>query len=89
VLKVDVEGHELAVFEGARRLLTAAPSPLIIFEFCDWAESRFENTGPGQAQAFLMSHGYDLWRLEDYGKGQGPLRDPIKQGSSMIVGARR
>ncbi len=40
VLKVDVEGFEAAVFRGAERLLSGPNPPIVVFEFCDWAEQR-------------------------------------------------
>jgi FkbM family methyltransferase len=86
VLKVDVEGHELAVFRGARRLLETTPGPAIVFEFCDWAETRFGK--PGQAQEFLMHLGYRLWRLRDYRHGHRPLAAPLRSGWAMLVAER-
>lgn len=35
VLKVDVEGHELAVFRGGRNVLETSPGLAVVFEFCD------------------------------------------------------
>jgi FkbM family methyltransferase len=86
VLKVDVEGHEIAVFRGARNLLERTPYPVIVFEFCDWAERRFAK--PGQAQDFLMYLGYRIWPLRDYRTGNGPLRAPLTSGSAMLVAER-
>jgi FkbM family methyltransferase len=88
VLKVDVEGHEVAVFRGGEKLLGSSPGPLIVFEFCDWAEGRFPDCRPGDAQQFLIGLGYQLWRLEDYGKGRLPLKEPLTHGSAMLVGRR-
>jgi FkbM family methyltransferase len=88
VLKVDVEGHELAVFRGARKLLETTPGPAIIFEFCDWAEMRFPHAQPGQAQEFLMRLGYRIWRLEGYGRGSRPLEAPLTSGSAILVAER-
>lgn len=84
VLKVDVEGHELAVFRGGRQLLETSPAPAIVFEFCDWAEQRFPDTHAGQAQEFLMNLGYRIWRIGEYGNGR-PLEAPITRGSAMLV----
>ena len=50
VLKVDVEGYESAVFRGAARLLNGARPPVIVFEFCDWAEARIPGSQTGDAQ---------------------------------------
>ena len=39
-VKVDVEGYEAHVFWEAGDLLGSASAPLVVFEFCDWAEGR-------------------------------------------------
>jgi FkbM family methyltransferase len=88
VLKIDVEGHEAAVLRGAEKLLARSPGLLVIFEFCDWAEGRFEDSSAGQAQRFLIDIGYQLWRLKDYGKKRKPLEAPLTQGSAMLVAQR-
>jgi FkbM family methyltransferase len=88
VLKIDVEGHEAAVFRGAGKLLAQSPGPLVIFEFSDWAEERFPKSSAGDAQRFLSSLGYQLWRLDDYSRGRMPLKEPLTHGFAMIVGAR-
>jgi len=88
VLKVDVEGHELAVFRGSRNVLQSPRSPIVVFEFCDWAEGRFPNVHPGEAQQFLLDLGYMLWRLEDYPKEQLALKTPITQGAVMLIASR-
>jgi len=60
VMKVDVEGFEAAVFLGAKKLLKEQ-KPIIIFEFCDWAE---ENSGRfyiGESQEILKNTGYEIF----------------------------
>lgn len=49
-LKLDVEGHELAVLRGARRMLDAGAVPLIQFEF-------------GPANIYSRTFFYDFWTL--------------------------
>jgi FkbM family methyltransferase len=84
VLKVDVEGFEAAVFRGANRLLTGIAPPVVVFEFCDWAEKRaFGRTG--LAQECLRDHGYRFWRLPTLLAGGPPLQDVILEGSDMLV----
>src|SRR5262249_26308704 len=84
-LKVDVEGAEADVFRGALRLLMSAPPPIIIFEFCDWAEARFTGRQPGAAQQLLIDLGYELWRLEDFQRGAQPLFESLKKGFETLV----
>ena len=42
-VKCDVEGAELAVFRGARKILDKADAPVILFELNTWAASSFGN----------------------------------------------
>ena len=88
VLKIDVEGFEVSVFRGAQKLLTATRPPLILFEFCDWAEARVPNGQVGDAQRVLIDYGYSLWRLTDFLHGREPLREPLQAGFTMLVAAR-
>ena len=89
VLKVDVEGFEVRVFAGALRLLLASHPPVIVFEFSDWAEARAPGAQPGDAQRFLMAHGYSVWTLTDYSRRRAALRAPITTGEAMLVADRR
>ncbi len=86
VIKVDVEGFEAMVFQGAERLLTGNSPPLIAFEFCDWAEARLPQGGVGDAQRLLRDYGYEIQRLSDYVKGRRkPLNDVVTNGFEMLV----
>ena len=88
VLKVDVEGFELAVFRGAQNLLAAPLPPLILFEFCDWAEARMPTAKPGDAQQFLMDQGYSICCLADFRRSRQPLRQPMRTGATMLAAWR-
>jgi len=83
LIKVDVEGHEAAVFRGALELLQEQ-APIIIFEFCDWAEKR-AGYGLGESQQILMDCGYRLWDSKNYVRGGPPLKELVRSGFSMIV----
>jgi FkbM family methyltransferase len=86
VIKVDVEGHELGVFQGALKILHHPNPPVIIFEFNDWAENRLQDRSKaGDAQRFLSSHGYSIQKLDDYlthGPNPGPV---IEIGSAELI----
>jgi len=90
VLKVDVEGFEAAVFRGAKQLLSGSAPPLVVFEFCDWAEARALHGQPGVAQRVLRDYGYTLWRMSDFARTEGtPLRSTLVKGYEMLVAARQ
>ncbi len=88
VLKIDVEGFERHVLEGAERLLRGTDPPLVVFEFTDWGEARVPGGAPGNAQRLLMDWGFSLWRLEDFGSDRPALNRPIERGSEMLVARR-
>jgi FkbM family methyltransferase len=81
VLKVDVEGFEAEVFRGAKRLLTGPRPPVVLFEFCDWAEARGGKLGA--AQQVLRDYGYRLHRLG------GPEVDGVLTSGFEMLVARR
>lgn len=61
VIKVDVEGAEMLVFEGARRLLASDDAPVVFFELND------ELCAAGRVSARdvkqrLIDHGYEIYR---------------------------
>jgi FkbM family methyltransferase len=89
VLKVDVEGFEAAVFRGAEKLLTSPRAPLIVFEYCDWAEQRMPNTRTGDAQRVLLDYGYHIWRLSDFVHYGLPLENVLMTGFEMLIATRR
>jgi FkbM family methyltransferase len=84
ILKVDVEGFEAQVFPGARGLLTSDRPPVVVFEFCDWAEERADGR-TGLAQQVLRDFGYDLFLLK------GPALVPtglVTAGFETMVAVR-
>jgi FkbM family methyltransferase len=66
LLKIDVEGYESSVLAGARELLSSPNAPMVLFEFCDWAEARKPDGKVGDAQRILMDLGYKIYRLKDF-----------------------
>lgn len=78
VMKVDVEGFESGVFQGARELLKSPHAPIVIFEVLDWAERR-AGLEVGSSQRILQSYGYDLYEMNGR-----QLKDPIMVGGGNI-----
>ena len=87
-VKIDVEGFEAHVFLGAMDLLRSTPAPLILVEFCDWAEERAFPGRKGWAQRILLDEGYSLWLLADYLSQSAPLARPVDEGTYSIVARR-
>ena len=56
VIKIDVEGHELAVFEGAAGLLEQHAFRDIVFE----STKQY----PSLVHCLLLKYGYSVFRLE-------------------------
>ncbi|MBF2004231.1 MAG: FkbM family methyltransferase [Chlorogloeopsis fritschii C42_A2020_084] len=88
IIKVDVEGYEYMVFKGGQRLFNSAHPPLILFEFCDWAESRVPGVNVGDSQRILLEYGYKIWRLEDFLSRKQPLNSIITKGFDMLVAVK-
>ncbi|MDA8045861.1 MAG: FkbM family methyltransferase [Actinomycetota bacterium] len=63
VIKVDVEGAEVHVFQGLRRTLAANPQAVVMFE---WAPAQIESVGdtPAQLIALVEELGFQLRLLE-------------------------
>jgi FkbM family methyltransferase len=89
MLKLDIEGAELGALQGAQRLLNSEKPPVIVFEFVDWAEARLPHQIPGDAQEFLLSHGYELHRLGPGGKTGERISKPLREGAAMLVAVPR
>jgi FkbM family methyltransferase len=63
LMKIDVEGSELLVMKGARRLLsTTAQSPVLLFEHAGHC-AHFGIT-PAEVRAFLTEVGYGIYLLD-------------------------
>jgi FkbM family methyltransferase len=82
-IKADVEGFEIKVFEGASEVLKG--NPLIMFEFCDWAEARVLDRKVGAAQELLKDYGYQVWRLDDWINRQAPLKETLRVGFETLI----
>ncbi|MEX0893668.1 MAG: FkbM family methyltransferase [Gemmatimonadota bacterium] len=87
VLKLDVEGGEADVMDGAAGLLEGDEPPLVVFEFADWAEAGLHP--PGTAQQRLLDAGFRLRRLPDFLRGrQRWLERPLTTGTETFVAER-
>jgi hypothetical protein len=64
LLKVDVEGAESLVFEGARQSLEMRLPKMIVYEVCPTMANRL-GIGADVASRHLESHGYRLLRVKN------------------------
>jgi len=63
VIKVDVEGAEMLVFEGASRLLASDGAPMLFFELNDDLCASYGVTSQ-EVKRRLIAHGYRICRWE-------------------------
>ena len=66
-LKIDVEGHEAQVLNGAARILTSARPPTVYYEVCPGC-CDMTNTDPMAATNLLINNGYIIHTLSTHGK---------------------
>ena len=62
-MKVDVQGFELFVFEGMKKMLQEKKVKNILFEFEAWAEIE-AGVEPGAAKKYIEETGYELLNLK-------------------------
>lgn len=73
-IKIDVEGAELKVLQGARKLIEKF-QPLIIFE-CGKGAADFYGTTPEMVFKFFKEINYHIYNLSDYIHGNSSLDEP-------------
>jgi FkbM family methyltransferase len=86
-IKIDVEGHEYHVFQGAEKLLGRSDAPDILFEFEDWAENAAK-LAPGTAQDYLLTKEYALYRVGN-GARLFPMSQPMTKGSTLLLATKK
>lgn len=82
LIKMDIEGYEYYAIKGAQGLLKR-DTPLILFEFVDWAEAQAKGLEKGSCQNLFLSLGYQLSVLEGYKVEK--LSTPMIEGSAMLI----
>lgn len=86
VMKVDVEGAELMVFRGGKKLLERKDAPLILYESYSWCTKGF-NYHPVEIMWLLQDYGYSLFLL-DSESGRVTSRKPGHDYDAMIVAVK-
>jgi hypothetical protein len=66
-IKIDVEGAERLVFNGAKRILTQS-RPIIMSELSPDALRQVSNVGFDEYMAFLQGMGYEACQLTEEGE---------------------
>lgn len=69
VFKIDTEGSEALIFQGASKLLRDM-KPAILFEFNDPYENAIEGLSAGDAQQILINAGYKIYDFDKYPKAE-------------------
>ena len=70
-IKIDVEGGEFAVLQGAKELLLR-DAPIVVFE-CGLGASDFYNTDPSMLYKFIKEVNLDIYTLKSFAKKRIPL----------------
>ncbi len=79
VVKIDVEGAELEVMEGGRRLLAEA-KPVVIFEHVAAAAALY-GSAPGAVWDLLADLGYETFPVT----GEGPVTRRAFAENAVVV----
>ncbi|HKN75906.1 MAG TPA: FkbM family methyltransferase [Candidatus Acidoferrum sp.] len=87
VMKVDVEGAELLVFRGGRKLLGRPDAPLILYEGYSWCTAGF-HYHPVELMWQLEELGYELFILDPESGGVHRRRTG-ESYDAMVVAAKR
>jgi FkbM family methyltransferase len=86
VMKADIEGAELMLFRGAKRLLQRGDAPIILYEGFGFL-TRGLGYHPVEILWFLESCGYQLFVLNSDAGGISELK-PDYQYNSMVIAAK-
>lgn len=75
LVKIDVEGSEVAVLRGAARLLASDAAPALAFEYNPVTLAQFATSG---AALESLLQGYDLFYVDDLAGQKRPLGSPVR-----------
>ena len=87
VMKVDVEGAELKVFRGGRKLLERPDAPVILYEGYSWCTAGF-HYHPVELMWQLGEFGYELFILDPESGNLRP-RAPGESYDAMVAAVKR
>jgi FkbM family methyltransferase len=76
LLKIDVEGSEVAVLRGARKLLARADRPAILFEY---NPITLTECGVSASSLFELLAGYGFYYVDDLRGGKLPFGAPLEK----------
>lgn len=89
LIKIDVEGAEKLVFEGAKRLmnLDSSQSPIWLFEYAPTAYTKFDYQAKDLLE-LLQTYGYKIYRYLESGKFRNFSPEQDCKGIINLVAAK-
>lgn len=88
LMKVDVEGNEISVLRGAKRLISSSSIGFIFLELIDWAAARHDCT-TRDVMTLLTEHGYNIYYLKNGGLAALPEGVNSYNGDVVAIAANR
>lgn len=86
LVKVDVEGAEVKVFEGGKALLQGPDAPVVIFEVGDYLAAE-SGVGREDSKRFLVESGFSIFRYRA-GRLEAVDVEATHPGSEDLVGLK-
>lgn len=77
LIKMDVEGHERSVLEGAAETIDRNPRIEILFEVSGTSEERFRASM--ETVMFLREHQFEMYRIADAERGRASTVDELQR----------
>ncbi len=83
VMKIDTEGSEALIFQGASNLFKKS-KPVVLFEFNEFYEKAVEGLQSGDAQQLLLNEGYQIFNFDSY-PNEKPFPEALVKGSGEFL----
>jgi FkbM family methyltransferase len=84
ILKIDVEGFEPQVLQGAREMLQRF-NPIVVMEYNSWTLLAHNDTNPIEFARRLLDDFEQVFVLDTFGPGMTAISDPVGLAYTNIV----